>query len=46
MSQFIGNGLVFTALLGGLAYGLYVLWRKGKFARIGFLPKPPNQEKS
>ena len=44
MSAFIGNGLLFVAILGAIAVGAWYAWKRGKFARIGFIPKPPPEE--
>jgi hypothetical protein len=39
--EFIGSVLVAGGVLGGLALGGFVLWRKGALAWLPFLPKPP-----
>jgi hypothetical protein len=41
MTSFIGSTIMAAAVLLGIAYGLYVLWRKGKLAHFSFVPKPP-----
>lgn len=41
MTAFAGSTLMAIAVILGIAYGGYILWRKGKLTRLTFLPKPP-----
>lgn len=40
MSEFVGNGMLFIAILAAIGFGVYTLWQRGTFDRIGFIPKP------
>lgn len=41
MTEFLGNGLLFVAIIGAIAFGCYELWKRGKLSRVPFVPKPP-----